>query len=65
MTNREKKFHRDMEEEGWREGFYTQKIVEGYELGDWFRKHGQANTVIPNFAWNGNGNHDSNGVDLD
>jgi hypothetical protein len=65
MTNREKQFHRDVEGERWREQFYVQKIVEGYELGDWFKKHGQPNTVIPDFAWNGNGKHDSNCVELD
>ena len=65
MTDCEKKFHRDADEERWRESFYIQKIVEGYELGDWFRKHGQANTVIPEFAWNGNGNHDSNSITVD
>jgi hypothetical protein len=65
MTDREKKFHQDVDEERWRENFYVQKIVEGYELGDWFTKHGLANTEVPNFAWNGNGNHDSNRVTLD
>ena len=65
MTDYEKKFHQDVDEERWRESFYIQKIVEGYELGDWFTKHGLANTEIPDFAWNGNGNHDSKGVTLD
>ena len=60
MTNCQKKFHRDVDEERWRESYYTQKIVEGYELGDWFTKHRLANREIPDFAWNGNGNHDSN-----
>jgi len=65
MAGREKKFHDHVDEECWRESFYTQKIVEGYELGDWFTKHGLANTEIPDFAWNGNGNHDSKRVTLD
>ena len=65
MTNREKKFHHDVDEEQWRKVFYTQKIVEGYELGDWFTKHGPANTGIPEIAWNGNGNHDNNRIKLD
>ena len=65
MTDREKKFHHDVGEERLRESFYIHKVVEGYELGDWFTKHGLANTEVPNFAWNGNGNHDSNRVTLD
>ena len=56
IANRQKKFHYDVDQERLRESFFTQKIVEGYELGDWFKKHGQANTVIPDFALNGNGN---------
>jgi len=64
-ANSEKKFHDDVEGERWREQFYVQKIVEGFELGDWYRKHGQTNTVIPNFTSNGNGNHGSNGNKLD
>ena len=65
MTNREKRFHEDVDGERWREEFYVQKVIEGYELGDWFKKHGQPNTVIPQFARNGNGKHDSNSVELD
>ena len=65
MTDCEKKFHHEVDEERWRESFYVQKVVEGYELGDWFTKHGQTKTVIPEFAWNGNGNHDSNRVTMD
>ena len=65
MTSREKKFHHDIDEERWRQHFFTQKIVEGYELGEWFTKHGLASKDIPDFAGNGNGNHDSNRVTLD
>jgi hypothetical protein len=65
MTNREKKFHRDVDEQRWRANFYTQKIVEGYELGEWFTKHNLANKAIPHSTWNGNGNHDGKGVTLD
>lgn len=56
VANRQKKYHYEMDQEHLRQRFFTQKIVEGYELGDWFRKHGQATTEIPDFAWNGNGN---------
>ncbi|HEY6803973.1 MAG TPA: hypothetical protein VI306_10375 [Pyrinomonadaceae bacterium] len=55
ITNREKKFHQAAAEERQRESFLTQKIVEGYELGDWFTKHGLAKTEIPDSVWNGNG----------
>jgi len=65
ITNRQKRFHHDIDEEHWRENFYIQKIVEGYELGEWFTKHRLANREIPDFAWNGNGHHDTNGVTLD
>jgi hypothetical protein len=65
MTDREKQFHHEVDEERLREHFYVQKIVEGYELGDWFNKHGHPNTVIPDFARNGNGKHDGNCVELD
>lgn len=56
IANRQKKHHYDVDQEHLRERFFTQKIVEGYELGDWFRSHGQANTVVPDFSLNGNGN---------
>lgn len=65
IADREKKFHHDVDEERWRESFYIQKIVEGYELGDWFTRHGKADTKIPKFTSNGNGKHDSNGITLD
>jgi hypothetical protein len=55
IADRQKKFHYDVDQERLREGFFTQKIVEGYELGDWFKSRNQANTVIPDFARNGNG----------
>lgn len=55
IANRQKKFHYDVDQEHLRESFFTQKIVEGYELGDWFKSHNHANTVIPDFARNGNG----------
>ncbi|HXQ34972.1 MAG TPA: hypothetical protein VN843_13240, partial [Anaerolineales bacterium] len=54
IANRQKRFHYEVDQERLRESFFTQKIVEGYELGDWFKKQDQVNTVIPDF-WNGNG----------
>lgn len=59
ITNRKRKSHFEVGLEQRREKFFTQKIVEGYELGGWFTKHGPGTTVVPDFLWNTNGDsHD-------
>jgi hypothetical protein len=55
IANREKKSHYEVAAEQRREKFFTQKIVEGYELGCWFTKHGGPAQVVPDFTWSTNG----------
>jgi hypothetical protein len=59
IANRRSKSHYDVDRELRRQKFFGQKIVEGFELGDWFTKHGPGNTRIPDLSWTTNGgNHD-------
>ncbi|MDQ1638944.1 MAG: hypothetical protein QOF62_2283 [Pyrinomonadaceae bacterium] len=59
ITNRKRKSHYDINLELRKQKFFTQKIVEGFELGDWFTRHGLKSSKIPHLSHTTNGgNHD-------
>jgi hypothetical protein len=47
ITNRERHFHEKENTQKQRMKVYTQKIIEGYELGNWFVRHNPPETIIP------------------
>lgn len=57
IANRKRKFHYEAALEQRRKKFFGQKIVEGFELGNWFTKHGSVDTEVPEFVWNSNGDY--------
>jgi chromosome segregation ATPase len=47
ITDREKDFHLKENRQKQKEKYLTQKMTEGYELGNWFAKHNPTGTIIP------------------